>query len=115
VAFRDIVKLDQVSQFRDRLYRGTDEAFGAAVRKWLLLERPQGFLSQGLEAVEFVAEIHKADKAKKKKAHMRLIWISKIGEINVCCHSSFPKNKFRRVQGTRRGSDLCNIGMYIAE
>jgi hypothetical protein len=105
VASRAIVKLDQVSKFRDSLYGGTDNEFGAVLRKSLLLESSPGSLSQDLEKIEFVAEIPKLKKAEKKKPHMSLIWRRKLGEISVCCQSFFPrespKNKVRRVEGTR--------------
>jgi hypothetical protein len=94
-----------VSEFRDSLYSGTDNEFGAVLRKSLLLESQLGSLPQDLEKTEFVAEIPKLKKAEKKKPHMSLIWRRKLGDINVRCQLSFPrespKNKFRRVEGTR--------------
>jgi hypothetical protein len=103
VAPRAIVKVDQVSKFRNQKYSGTDDEFGAALRKSLLLETKPGSLSQDLEKIEFVAEIPKTKKAEKKKPHMSLIWRRKLGEINVRCQSSLPKTSLdastERVEG----------------
>jgi hypothetical protein len=85
------VNLDQVSKFRDQLYSGTDNELGAVLRASLLLENQQGPSSPEQGKLAFVAEIHKADKSKKKKLHMSLIWRRNISGINVRCHFSFPQ------------------------
>lgn len=86
MASRAQVKLEELSKFQDTKYTSTDDAFGAVLRKTLLLDNPNqhGPLSQSLEKPELVAEINKPMKGEKKQhATLSLIWRRKVNEINV--------------------------------